>query len=253
VAVISLLMGRVCGLDDGEMLDLGVGALMHDIGKIDLPEPLRHFQEDFSPTENRAYESHVAHGVGHAERMALSPSAALVIGQHHEHADGSGFPLRLQTERLSVASRIVSLVNRYDNLCNPHRPATAVTPHEAVALLFAKDRSAFDGAMLGTFIRMLGVYPPGSTVQLTDDRYGLVVGAHSSRPLRPRVRVHDPRSGRDEPLLIDLETTPTLGIRRSLKPIQLPRAALECLSPEPRVVYFFESARPLPGAAECAA
>lgn len=253
VAVISLLMGRVCGLDDTEMLDMGVGALMHDIGKLDLPEPARHLEDDFSVTQTRAYESHVAYGLGQARQMALAPGATLVIAQHHEHADGSGFPLRLPSERLSVASRIVSLVDRYDNLCNPHRAATAVTPHEALALLFAKDRAAFDGAILGTFIRMLGVYPPGSTVQLTDDRYGLVVGANSSRPLRPRVRVHDPRSGCDEPLLIELESTPGLGIRRSLKPGQLPRAALECLAPEPRVVYFFEPATRLARCpAECA-
>ena len=251
VAVLSLLLGRVCGLEEAEMLDMGVGALLHDIGKLELPEAVRHLDDSFTPSQHRAYEGHVAQGVMHAGRMALSAGATLVIAQHHEHADGSGFPRQLGSDRMSAASRIVSIVNRYDNLCNPHLAARAVTPHEALALLFAKGRAAFDDAVLGAFIRMLGIYPPGSTVQLTDDRYGVVVGANSSRPLRPRVRVHDPRSGAADALLIDLEATPGLGIRRSLKPAQLPPAALASLAPQSRVSYYFEPARIHCRVAEC--
>ena len=253
VAVLALLMGRVCGLEDAEMQDIGVGALLHDIGKLDLAESVRHADEGFTSTELRAYQDHVTQGVGQARRMALSPGATLVIAQHHEQADGSGFPLGLNSERLSSASRIVSLVNRYDNLCNPHLAAAAVTPYEALALLFAHGRATFEDAILGAFIRMLGIYPPGSTVQLTDDRYALVVAANSSRPLRPRVRVHDPRSAPDDALLIDLDATPGLGIRRSLKPAQLPAKALECLAPQARVVYFFEPAAEPRRASECVA
>ena len=242
VAVLSLLLGRVCQLDPAGMLDMGVGALLHDIGKLDLPEGVRHAREDFSPAQQRACEEHVAHGLAHAGRMELSPGATLVIAQHHEHADGSGFPRRIGSEDLNAASRIVSLVDRYDNLCNPHIAADAVTPHEALARLFVKGRMTYDDAILGAFIRMLGIYPPGSTVQLTDDRYGLVVAANSSRPLRPRVRVHDPRVAPDDALLIDLESTPGLGIRRSLKPSALPGRAAQCLTPSARVAYFFEPA-----------
>ena len=65
---------------------------------------------------------------------------------------------------------------------------------------------------------MMGVYPPGSTVQLTDDRYALVVSVNSSRPLKPRVLVHEPKVPRDEALILDLERTEGLGIRRSLQP-----------------------------------
>ena len=128
-----------------------------------------------------------------------------------------------------------------------------MTPYEALALLFAHGRATFEDAILGAFIRMLGIYPPGSTVQLTDDRYALVVAANSSRPLRPRVRVHDPRAANDDALLIDLDATPGLGIRRSLKPAQLPAKALECLAPQARVVYFFEPAAELRRASECVA
>jgi len=247
VAIISLLMGRTFGLGDADMMDLGVGALMHDIGKIDLPGRVRHREDHFSVAEQRFYEEHVGHGVGHARKMQLSPGATLVIAQHHEHADGSGFPLKLNTDRMTALARVVALVNRYDNLCNPHVAARALTPHESLSLLFAQAKSKFDSAILGAFIKMMGVYPPGSAVQLTDDRYALVVGVNSSRPLKPRVLVHDPKVPRDEALLLDLETTEGIGIRRSLRPQQLPETTQRYLDPRPRVAYFFEPVRD-PGA-----
>jgi putative nucleotidyltransferase with HDIG domain len=242
VTIISLLMGRSFGLAEQDLLDIGVGALMHDIGKLDLPDRLRHREEHFTPSEARFYEEHVGHGVAHARKMGLTAGATLVIAQHHEHADGSGFPLELNTDRMTALARIVALVNRYDNLCNPNLTAKALTPHEALSLLFAQARSKFDTAILGAFIKMMGVYPAGSTVQLTDDRYALVVGVNSSRPLKPRVLVHEPKVPRDEALVLDLEATEGLGIRRSLRPLQLPDAALAYLAPRPRVAYFFEPA-----------
>jgi putative nucleotidyltransferase with HDIG domain len=240
VTIISMLMGRTFGLGESDMLDLGVGAMLHDIGKLELPDRVRHREDHFSGSELRFYEEHVAHGVTHARKMGLSAGATLVIAQHHEHADGSGFPLRLNTDRMTAAARIVSLVNRYDNLCNPHVAARALTPHESLSLLFAQGKTKFDTAILGAFIRMMGVYPAGSTVQLTDDRYAMVVGVNSTRPLKPRVLVHEPKVSRDEALVLDLETAQGLGIRRSIKPAQLPVNSLEYLAPRPRVAYFFE-------------
>jgi HD-GYP domain-containing protein (c-di-GMP phosphodiesterase class II) len=214
--------------------------MLHDIGKTDLPERMRHRDEAFSASEARLYEEHVAHGVTLGRKMGLSAGAMLVIAQHHEHADGSGFPLRLNADRMTAPARIVSLVNRYDNLCNPQLPGRALTPHESLSLLFAQGKNKFDTAILGGFIKMMGVYPAGSTVQLTDDRFAMVVGVNSSRPLKPRVLVHEPAVPREEALVLDLETVSGLGIRRSLKPLQLPPTALEYLAPRPRVAYFFE-------------
>ena len=240
VSVISLLMGRSVGLAEAEMLDLGLGALLHDVGKADIPERFRHREEHHSTAEQKLYESHVAHGIAQARRMELSAGAATVIAQHHEHIDGSGFPLKLLSDRMSIPSRIVALVNRYDNLCNPANPGKAITPHEAVALMFAQGKNKYDPAILSAFIKMMGVYPAGSVVQLTDDRYGLVVGVNSSRPLKPRVLVHESGVPRDEALILDLESAGGVGIRRSLKPAALPARTLDYLSPRPRVSYFFE-------------
>ncbi|MBL0090743.1 MAG: DUF3391 domain-containing protein [Ideonella sp.] len=242
VAIISMLMGRVFGLTQDEMMDMGVGALMHDIGKLDLPDRVRHLDAQFNQAEQTQYREHVALGVLAGKRMGLTTGALLVLAQHHELADGSGFPQRLNIDRMAAAARIVSLVNRYDNLCNPVSTAAGLTPHEALSLIFAQARSKFDASMLNAFIRMMGVYPPGSIVQLTDDRYASVVSVNSSRPLKPRVLVCDPAVPTEQALVINLEGCPDLGVRRSLKASQLPAAAHDYLSPRPRVTYFFEPA-----------
>ena len=240
VTVIALLMGRVFGFAEDEMLDLGVGALLHDVGKLDLPDRVRHADLPLNPREQQAYREHVALGVALGERMGLRDGALHVLAQHHEMADGSGFPARLNLDRMAVGARIVSLINRYDNLCNPAQVAHALTPHEALSQIFAQSRTKFDATMLNAFIRMMGVYPPGSLVQLTDDRYATVVSCNSSRPLKPRVLVCDTKVPMEEALLLNLDGCADLGIRRSLKATQLPAAARDYLSPRQRMVYFFE-------------
>jgi putative nucleotidyltransferase with HDIG domain len=242
VTVVSMLLGRAMGLSDAELRDVGLGALLHDIGKTDLPDRVRWRDEHFTAAELQFYQEHVAHGVSLARKMKLSPQAMLVIAQHHEQADGKGFPQRLPAERISAAARIVALVNRYDTLCNPLNPAKGLTPHEALSLIFAQMKSRFDALTLSAFIKMMGVYPPGSVVELTDGRFALVVSVNSARPLKPRVVVHDARVAAEDALIVDLETQPDLGVRRSLKPLQLPRAALDYLSPRQRICYFFERA-----------
>ena len=240
VAVIALLMGRGAGLSETEMLDLGVGAMLHDLGKLDLPARVRHVDDGFTAADTALYRDHVAHGVALGQRMALTPGALAILAQHHEHADGSGFPSRMRSDAIDLGARIVTLVDQYDNLCNPARAGSAMTPHEALSLLFARCRHRFDAALLNGFIRMMGVYPLGSIVQLTDDRHAMVVGVNSARPLKPRVLVHDPAVPLDEALHLDLQSQPDLGIRRSLSVSRLPPDAKAYLAPQRRVAYFFD-------------
>jgi putative nucleotidyltransferase with HDIG domain len=240
VTVLALLMGRMFGLPNEDLLAMATGALMHDVGKLDLPERARHVDIDQPSSEALLYRDHVALGVARAKRMQLPPQAQQVVAQHHEAADGSGFPRGLGLDQMSTASRVVALVNRYDSLCNAAPPRRSLTPHEALSKLFAQSRSKFDNTMLNGFIRMMGIYPPGSVVQLTDDRYAMVMSVNSSRPLKPTVLVCDPGTPSHQALHVDLEKAVDLGIRRSLKVQQLPPAAAEFLRPRPRVAYFFD-------------
>lgn len=243
VTVISLLLGKACGMDEMMLHELGAGALLHDIGKIDLPDRLRYQDEHASAAERKLYREHVAYGVALGAKMELPDGVRRIIGQHHEQADGGGYPLGVANDRLSPAARVVSLVNRYDNMCNPGNPAMALTPHETLSRIFSQAMLHFDGKVLNTFIRMMGVYPPGSLVELSDGRYALVVSVNSSRPLKPRILIHTPGIPREEALEVELAEVPEVTIRRALKALQLPRAAMDYLSPRQRICYFFERAR----------
>ncbi|WP_114968770.1 HD-GYP domain-containing protein [Rhodoferax ferrireducens] len=240
VTIISLLLGKALRLSQADLVDLGMAAFLHDIGKSQLPDRVRWLEENFSSSEYKLYQDHVGQSITLAKRMDLTSGALQAIAQHHELVDGSGFPIRLKGDGMSLPAKILALVNRYENLCNPSRPAAAITPHEALSLIFAQLKTRYDGVALSAFIRMMGVYPPGSIVQLADERFALVVSVNSSRPLKPRVLVHDPHVSRHEALILDLEHAPNIGIRRSLKPASLPKAAMEYLSPRQRVCYFFE-------------
>lgn len=240
VTVVSLLLARAMKLDDTALSDVGMGALLHDIGKQALPDRLRWHSAQYSTIEERTFREHVVHGVQMGSAMGLSAGAQLVIAQHHETADGKGYPKGLTHAQMTPAAKIVTLVNVYDNLCNPGSAALAVTPHEALSLIFAQLKPSFDPACLTAFIRLMGVYPPGSVVQLSDERYALVVSVNAARPLKPCVMVFDPKVPRDEALLLDLQAEAVIGIRRSLHPRHLSGAALDYLSPRKRMSYFFE-------------
>lgn len=242
VMVLSLLLGRSLGMDGDELHALGIASLIHDLGNLKLPRNLRQSTPTMSEFERARYETHVGESVLLAKSMGFSVAVLTAVARHHEMVDGSGFPMKLAGAELGRACQALALINRYDRMCNPAIGVAALTPHEALSVIFAQLKSQFDPVVLGAFIRMMGVYPPGSVVQLVNDRYALVASVNSSRPLRPKVIVHDTRIPPDEALILDLETVPELGIRRSLKPAQLPRDALDYLSPRKRICYFFERA-----------
>lgn len=240
VTVVSLLLGKALGMQETDLMDLGMAAFLHDVGKSQLPDRVRYPDERFSSAELKQYQAHVAHSLSLGKEMALSLPVMTAIAEHHELADGSGYPMHMKGEEMTQAAQILALVNRYDNLCNPGRSTIVLTPHESLSLIFAQLKARFDSVALSAFIRMMGVYPPGSVVQLSDDRYAMVVSVNSARPLKPRVIVHDPEVPKHEALILDLERVPQISIKRSLKPSSLPSAALDYLSPRQRVCYFFE-------------
>ena len=242
VMVLALLLGQAIGLQAQQLHGLALSALLHDLGKVNLPAHIGEPGAALRAADMQRYHSHVGLSVELAQNMALPSDVLIAIAQHHEMADGSGYPLHLVADDISRWGQILALVNRYDRLCNPLHGDQALTPREAVAKLFAQLRGSFDASVLGAFIRLMGVYPPGSLVQLVDGRLAVVMVVDPARPLRPWVVPHQPDVPRSQVALLNLAQTPELGILRSLKPAQLPRAALEYLLPQPRICYFFERA-----------
>lgn len=242
VMVLSLLLGKAIGLSSADVEALGHAAFLHDVGKIRLPTPVRNLDESFTLAQRKAYEGHVAYGIEIGRSMKLPSAVLQPMAQHHEAADGTGFPTGCKGERISRPSQVLALINRYDGLCNPWNPARALTPHEAVSRLFASYRARFDAHVLQSFIRMMGVYPPGSIVQLNDGRYAQVHVVNASQPLKPTLLVHAPGLKPQPFLILDLAQAPELSVQRSLRADQLPRSVLEDLAPQARYCYFFERA-----------
>jgi len=140
VTIVSLLLGKAMGLPQAELVDLGTAAYLHDMGKSLMPDRVRWLEDNFSTAEYKLYQEHVAQSLVLGKGMALTQPVMLAIAQHHELADGSGYPARLKADGMTRIAHILALVNKYDNLCNPGRPASAMTPHEALSLILPSSR-----------------------------------------------------------------------------------------------------------------
>lgn len=240
VSVLSLLLARACGLAPAALRDAAIGGLLHDIGKLDLPGFLQLNADQLAEHERKAVEKHVEFGVEAGRRMGLGRGALRAIAEHHERSDGSGYPTAIKGEGISPVGRIVGLVNHYENLVNPGGSRAGLTPHEAISLIYAKQRPAFDERTLGLFVRMMGIYPPGSLIELGDGRIALVLSATPDQPLRPRVAVLDGEGSLDDAVLLDLAAAPELAVKRSLRPEQLDEPRRAQLGARRRHCYYLE-------------
>ncbi len=240
-AVMSLLLARQLELPDEHMQVLGLGALLHDIGLAEIPDRVVKKRDALTHAESELRKLHCEYGVKRGHQIGLPPPVLAVIGQHHEAWDGSGYPKAVSADRIHPLARIVGLVNEYDNLCNPLDLARALTPYEALSILFTQRRNRFEGRVLQALVRQLGVYPPGTVVAMSDDRLGLVVSVNSNAPLRPSVMVYQPELPKDEAGLLNLALVPEINIAKAMRPADLPREVHDYLSPRTRIAYFFDT------------
>ena len=158
--------------------------------------------------------------------------------------DGSGYPRKLQGEAINVLARIVAIANHYDEMCNPLNIVNALTPHEALSTMFAKQRAKFDPKLLQVFVRCLGVYPPGTIVQLSNGMIGMVATINTAKPMKPMVVVYDAEIPKDDAILVDMEVEADVNIAKAIRPAQLPKEIYNYLSPRKRVSYYFDAGTP---------
>jgi len=244
VTMLSMMMARDIRLPQEVVGTLGMGALFHDIGRKEIPNRILMKLEPLTQAERHLYEMHCQYGVEMGQRLQFSPAVLAIIREHHELFDGSGYPQKLKGESIGLLSRIVGLANHYDELCNPVNIADALTPHEALSLMFARLRSKFDPKLLQIFIRCLGVYPPGTIVQLSNGVIGMIATVNTARPMKPMIVIYDADIPKDEAILVDLERESDLGIAKAIRPAQVPVEIYNYLSPRKRVSYYFDATRP---------
>ncbi|CAN5355203.1 HD-GYP domain-containing protein [soil metagenome] len=241
VAVLAMLLAKELNWTPEDIKLLGIGCLFHDIGKVEVADWLVKKSGPLTRSEQKTLQLHCEHGEALARKIGLAPKAIDLVVQHHECFDGSGYPMHLDGKRISQFARIAAVVNAYDNHCNRLNPGDSLSPYEALSTMFVREGHLFDPAVLGVFIRCMGVYPPGTIVRLSDERIGIVISINTGKPLRPCVLIHDPSISKNEAVVIDLLHETELNISASLKRSQLSQQASDYLNLRKHISYFIHA------------
>lgn len=195
VCVLSLVVGTLEGFT-GEIYELGLGALLHDIGQVRLPRNLIRKNESLTEQEWRLMQQHPALGVAILEQEGSAPLAARrIVAEHHERLNGTGYPERCVGEGVSLLSQIVAIADVYDAMITG-RNGVVRRPIEVLRQLYLDaNAGAFNRELVEKVIRCLGVYPVGSLVELNTGERGIVLAANRTDTLRPTIRLVLSRDG----------------------------------------------------------
>jgi len=241
VCLLSMMVGKELQLPASEVKLLGLGALLHDLGQAEIPGHIKNKTTALTRPEAALMQQHCAMGVTLGKQLGLPNEALLIIAQHHEHLDGTGYPKMLREPQLSLLARIVAVVETYEDLCSPRNPTRSCTPHEALSMLYGQQRKQLDETVVTAFIRCLSVYPPGTIVLLSNGVLGVVTSVSSAHLLKPTVMVYDAAVTSGETILVDLEQESEVSIAKTIRPQQLPPEVGQFFNARKRVSYYFSS------------
>jgi len=190
VCVIMLAFGKHLGYDDRVLKDIGTGGLLHDIGKILIPEGILNKEGRLSPEEMEEVRKHVAVGSSILEKTpGISERTGQIVAQHHERIDGSGYPDGLSGSEISEYGQVASIVDVYDAMTSHRSYRYRVPPPEVLRRLYEWGKFYFNAGLVEQFIRCLGIYPIGSMVYLESGLIGVVIDHGSPGMLQPVIRI----------------------------------------------------------------
>lgn len=203
VCLLALIVGRRMGLGYSELKDLGIGALLHDVGRASIP-PSTWFKEGpLSEEEWEEVREHPRRGYDTLRSSReLRVLTAHVAFQHHERLDGSGYPRGIAGEEIHLYARITAVCDTYDALTQerPYRPA--LPPHHALRYLESAAGRQFDADAVHALLRTVAPFPIGTRVLLEDGRSGVVDEVRPASLARPILRLADGKR-------VDLATNPS--------------------------------------------
>lgn len=241
VAVISMMIGRAKGYSAAQLKELSFSALFHDIGKIKIPTAILRKQLPLTEPETNYLKLHTKYGVDLASQIEAFPEVArIVIAQHHELRDGSGYPKGLKGDEINEFAQIIAVANAFDNLCHTPIVSDQKIPYTALSHLYKNCKHLYKEENLNILIKFMGVFPPGTVVQLSNNMVGLVISVNASHLLFPNVLVYDPSVPRTQAPIIDLASK-DIKIVNAIHPSKLPDKVKEYLNPRSRISYFFDS------------
>lgn len=242
VSVLAMMLAHEMKCTEAQIKSVGMAGLFHDLGKVNVPDNIVNKTTPLTKPEQNFFELHTQYGVDVGQKAGMPKIVLEVMAGHHEFLDGSGYPLKLKGDAIRMPTRIVTIANVYDNLCNHVDPNQSLTPHEALSSMYAHRRAQFDPTAMATLVKSLCVYPPGTLVRLSNEAIGLVMNVNVGKPLRPRIMVYDEEIPKEEAIILDLAVeNQDLGISASIRPGLLPRAIFDYLNPRKRVNYYVDS------------
>jgi len=191
VCILSLALARAIGLSHEQSIALGIGGLLHDVGKVKVPREVLQHDGLLNEEQWRLIQRHPVDGAGLVAittRDPLHPALSIVL-EHHAAFDGSGYPSLSGRRVPSLPSRIVSVADCFDAITSKRSYRKPEERRQALAILQTGAGRAFDPRVVRTFVRLVGLFPVGSLVQLSTGEVGVVVRNHERALGRPTVRL----------------------------------------------------------------
>lgn len=187
VAALSIIMAKAMNLSNRELEDIGVCAMLHDVGKTSIPTHILNKQGQLTDEEREEIRKHTRYGrdILISTKSVMS-GAADVAHSHHERPDGKGYPRGLTTEKIPLYAKIVAIAEAYDVITTKQLYRNALSPSEAIQELYAHRGTQFDEDLVIKFIDSVGIFPPGSIVEMQNGEIGIVLSSTGDK-LRPRV------------------------------------------------------------------
>lgn len=187
VAALSIILGKSLGYDIRELEALGICATLHDIGKTRLPDDLLSKSDRLDESELKLMELHTVHGrdILISSKTAMSGSADVAYC-HHERPDGQGYPRGLTAEQIPHMASIVAIAEAYDSMTTEQLWRPAWSPSDALRVLYSERGCQFDEELVVQFIDAVGIFPPGSIIEMASGEIGIVL-SNTGDKLRPRI------------------------------------------------------------------
>ncbi len=190
VSVLALSLGRHLGLVKGELRRLGIGAVLHDVGKMRVPEEILNKPGRLTDEEFVIIKGHPLHGAKILmETPDVPDECSAVALNHHERFNGRGYPRGLQGLHIGKFGLISAIVDVYDAVTSDRVYHKGMPSHQAVQKIYEWGKTDFYPIYVQKFIQCLGIYPVGSVVQLDTGEVGVVCRQNHEQLLRPRVRL----------------------------------------------------------------
>lgn len=187
--ILVSVFAKYLGLKDELIQQLALGAMLHDVGHAKLPQGLINKQEKLNDLEFKSLKKHVIQSLGLVKGEAgVSNLIMDMILNHHERTDGSGYPRGLKGKQVSLAARIMAIIDVYDAMTSERPHQSGEEPVHALRYLLA-NKHQFDPQLVQKFIKCLGVHPVGTIVRLTNDRLAIVLEGNQEAPTAPKVKV----------------------------------------------------------------